>query len=106
MHRAILKELMTVRFWRICFAAFFSIILLRGDEAIGSPRLLSVTPPDGATQVVTTSPLVFVFDQAMDTNVLLLPSVTGFTGSYELTAPGLNQGVGALWTDDRTLTMT
>jgi hypothetical protein len=106
MHRAILKELVTVKFWRSCIAAFFSIILLRSDEAIGSPRLLSVTPMDGATQVATASPLVFVFDQAMDTNVLLLQSVTGFTGSYELTAPGLNHGVGTLWTDDRTLTMT
>ena len=40
-----------------------------------APKLSSVSPSDGATQVATTSPIVFVFDQAMDTNVFLVPSL-------------------------------
>jgi hypothetical protein len=71
-----------------------------------APAVISVVPTDGATQVPNTSSLVITFDQAMDTSVTLVPSATGFTGNYAVTAPGLATQVLATWgSDGKSLTI-
>ncbi len=87
-------------------AVLFFACLTISPFAQTAPTLSSVTPADGATQVATTTPLVFVFDQAMDTNVFLIASSAGLVGTYELTAPNFNQVLAAEWTNDRTITIT
>lgn len=70
------------------------------------PVLVSVSPANGATQVPTTSSLVFVFDQDMEASPLLIQSTPGLIGSYAVTAPGFNQTLAASWgADKRTLTI-
>ncbi len=72
-----------------------------------APVVLSVSPAEGATQVPTTTPLVITFDQAMDTTVQPVGSVTGFTGNFEVKAPGSNINFFGNWSaDGKTLTIT
>jgi hypothetical protein len=88
-----------------CLLSPFAAILSLPAQT--APTIVSVSPADGATQVPTTSPLTFVFDQAMDTSVVIVQSMAGFTGNLELTAPGFNQFVTGTWGDDeKTLTIT
>lgn len=70
-----------------------------------APTVTSVTPANGATGVSITSPLVFVFNQNMDTGVDAFPSFPPFAiGNLELTPSGF---VDSEWsTDGRTLTCT
>lgn len=86
-------------------AIFCSIGLFSSAFAQTAPALVSVNPADGATQVATTSPLVFVFDQAMDTNSIILQSTASFAGTLDVVAPGFNQFISGTWTDDRTLSV-
>jgi len=66
--------------------------------------LISVTPADGANGVGSTAPLVFVFDQDMDTTVVSVPSSTGFTGNFSIVPSNLNM-FGTWGADKRTLTI-
>ena len=70
-----------------------------------APKVTSVTPANGATAVPVTSPVVFVFDQNMDTSVTPIPSIPPFlTGNLEFTPSMI---VESEWSsDDRTLTCT
>ncbi len=83
-----------------------------GVVATGSaaaPTVVSSNPPDGATLVPTTSPLVISFDQEMDTNVTLFPSSPqfGLVGNFQVTAPGANPTLLGTWGDDgKSLTIT
>jgi hypothetical protein len=71
-------------------------------HAQSAPKLVSVTPEDGATLVPTTASLVFVFDQEMDTAVPLFQSIpNAIAGNFEVTAPGFNQSLLASWGADK-----
>lgn len=71
-----------------------------------APVLVSVTPAEGATGVGATTPLVFVFDQAMDVTVPIFASVPGLVGSFETTPASVGQQMFGTWSDDgRTLTL-
>lgn len=109
--------LLLPRYLMVGFLVFFTFSAFpqtsSSDRAQGiqlqrrpGPQLVSVTPADGATQVATTTPLVFVFDMAMDTNVFLVQSTSGLVGNFEVTAPNFNQFLVAVWTNDRTITIT
>lgn len=75
--------------------------------AQGAPKVATVTPANGATGVSITSPLVFVFDQAMDQNVLIVPTIPGFfTGNLEVTPAGVPSFDCEWSTGGRTLTCT
>jgi hypothetical protein len=93
---------MILKLIRVCSIFEF----LFSTAAQNAPLLVSVQPADGATQVAPTDPVVFRFDQAMDTNVFLVPSSPGLVGGYQLEADGFKQNVLAQWTDDRTITLS
>ena len=71
----------------------------------GAPTLASVTPARGATGIAVTSPLVFVFDQAM-APIPPSPTIPGlFVGSFEVTPDTVRYD--CEWgADQRTLTCT
>src|SRR6185503_19155529 len=51
---------------------------------IPPPKLVSVTPTNNATDISPSSPVVFVFDQAMDTSIPLQASAAPiFIGNYD-----------------------
>jgi len=85
------------------FLMVASISMARAQTA---PHLVSVTPADGATSVPTTSSLVFVFDQDMDTTVPFFQSVPPFlVGNFDIESPGFSQQLSGSWgADQRTLT--
>jgi hypothetical protein len=91
------------------FVHGFALLAGLGFEARSqtAPRLVSVTPVDGATLVPTTSSLVFVFDQDMDTAVPPFQSIANvIAGNFEVLAPNFNQSLLASWgADKRTLTI-
>ncbi|MBL9128978.1 MAG: Ig-like domain-containing protein, partial [Verrucomicrobiales bacterium] len=71
-------------------------------RAQSAPTLASVTPTNGATLVPTTSSVVFVFDQEMDTSVFLLQTIpNALVGNFEVVAPGFNQSLIATWGADK-----
>lgn len=86
---------------------FVALTLPIAVFAQAAPKLASVTPEDGATLVPTTASLVFVFDQEMDTSVLLFQSIpNALAGNFEVTAPGFNQSLLASWgADKRSITL-
>ena len=87
----------------LVFTAIALSLLVRAHAA---PSLVSVTPPNGATNVPVDSTLVFRFDQDMDTSVLLLASFPPFVvGNFEV-SPITAVFSGAWEPDDRTLTCT
>ncbi|MBI2924076.1 MAG: Ig-like domain-containing protein [Verrucomicrobia bacterium] len=79
-------------------------------QAQSVPKLVSVTPANGATDAAPRGPVVFVFDQVMDITAPLFASVPPFlVGSYEFAPNSVNAlvGSGAKWgADRRTLTFT
>lgn len=98
--------------WVACARCFLLLLatgrlLVAPASAQTAPRLASVTPVDGATLVPTTSPLVFVFDQDMDTSVPPLQTIpNALVGNFEVIAPNFNQSLLASWgADKRTLTI-
>ena len=88
----------------LLFVVFVASI---GARAQTAPRLVSVSPEDGATLVPTTSSLVFVFDQDMDTSVPLFQSIpNAIAGNFEVLATGFNQSLLASWgADKRSITI-
>ena len=70
------------------------------------PRLVSVTPASGATDVSPSSAVSFVFDQDMDTSVPLVASAPPFfIGNYQFTPPNVSALFSGSWSaDGRTLT--
>ena len=67
--------------------------------------ILSVTPGNSATNVATNSPIVFVFDQDMNTTVAPLASIpAALIGNFEIEPPKLTVS-GSWGTDKRTLTL-
>lgn len=93
------------------FTPVLTLLALLGGTpaslAQNAPVVVSVTPENGATSVPTTSPLVFVFDQAMDTAVPVIQSTAGLVGSFSIEAPGFNQILSATWgSDEKTLTIS
>ncbi len=101
-HSCLQPVLRPGRILRPCAAVLASLAV----HAQTPPVVVSVSPPDGATQVPTQTKLVFTFDQPMDTTVVLLQSAPGLVGSFEVTAPGFNQVLVATWgPDQRTLTV-
>lgn len=70
--------------------------------AAQAPRIVSVTPADGATDVSVSTPIVIVFDQDMDT--LLAPF--GALGNLAMSPANLSQTTLGTWAvDKRTLTL-
>jgi len=69
------------------------------------PKLASVTPPNNATNVPpTTTPIIFVFDQPMETSTALVASASA-VGNYQFTPSTLNTQLTGFWSaDKRTLT--
>src|SRR5262245_59911959 len=91
---------------RLLAAACFATLVVSMQSFAAAPALVSVTPADGATQVPTTSGIVFVFDQDMDTTGLLIQSGPGYAGAFSVTAPNFNQTLIPTWgADKRTLTI-
>ena len=72
------------------------------------PRLVSITPAPGATDVSPTAPMIFEFDQEMDTTVTLIPSSPPFfIGNYHITPANISPFFTGSWSaDGRTLTFT
>ncbi len=74
--------------------------------AATAPKIVSVSPVDGATQVPVTAALVIVFDQDMDVTVPPVQSTSGFVGSFDFKAPGFTQPLSGTWgADKRTMTI-
>lgn len=73
-----------------------------------APQLVSVTPASGATGVGTSTPLVFVFDQDMDTTFGLIPTIpNALVGNFETSPSTVGMQMTGEWGDDnRTLTVT
>ena len=73
-----------------------------------APQLTSVTPASGATGIGTSTPLVFVFDQDMDTAFGLIPTVPGaLVGNFETTPSTVAMQMTGEWGEDnRTFTVT
>lgn len=76
--------------------------------AQAAPQVTRVTPADGSTGVEGSAPLVFVFDQEMDTSVFPVPSVPPFlVGNIEIEPSSLALQLSGEWSEDgRTLTIT
>lgn len=92
----------------LLFVALLGINLIALQPArAAAPVLSQVTPARGATGVALTTPLVFVFDQAMAA-VPAFPSVPPFVvGNLELEPADSVPSVDAEWSaDGRTLTCT
>jgi hypothetical protein len=69
-----------------------------------APKVLSMVPLAGATEVSATTPMVFTFDQDMDTSVVLTATVLASSpGNFEFKPFG-NLVTGSWATDKRTLT--
>jgi len=69
-----------------------------------APKLVSIMPANGATDVSPTTAVSFVFDRDMDTNVMLVPSAPPFVvGNYHF-APSTVLFTGSWGSDRRTLT--
>lgn len=73
-----------------------------------APKVVSVSPADGSTGVNGSTPLVFVFDQEMETSVFPVPSVPPFlVGNIEVEPSSLALQLSGVWSEDgRTLTIT
>jgi len=71
-----------------------------------APKIVSVTPANGASDVSVTTQLVFVFDQPMLTWVPIIPSIPGvFVGNLDLSPAESVPSLNGLWSEDgRTLT--
>jgi hypothetical protein len=72
------------------------------------PQLASVTPADGSTGAGSTTPLVFTFDQPMDTTVPYFPTSPGvpLIGNFEFLPASFALQVSGTWSaDGRTLTV-
>ena len=71
------------------------------------PKLVSVTPTIGATNVPPTSPITFVFDLEMDTNVALTASLAPILiGNYEFKPSTVAMSSGVWSADRRSLTFS
>ncbi len=71
-----------------------------------APKVVSVTPANGATDVSVTTALVFVFDQPMQTWVPIVPSIPGvFVGNLDLSPAESVPSLDGLWSEDG-LTLT
>jgi hypothetical protein len=69
-----------------------------------TPQLVSVTPANGTTNAALNSSLVFVFDQPMDTDVIVIPSFPPFLiGNLDISRAG-HYTDGSWSADGRTLT--
>jgi hypothetical protein len=73
---------------------------------IPPPKLVSVTPTNNATDVSASSPVVFVFDQAMDTSTPLQASAAPILiGNYDFYPANISALFSGSWSADmRTLT--
>jgi hypothetical protein len=73
-----------------------------------APTVVSVSPADGSTGVDGSTPLVFVFDQEMETSVSPVPSIPPFlVGNIEVEPSSLGLQLAGEWSEDgRTLTIT
>jgi hypothetical protein len=94
--------------WALLAGAVAGLVLASAAWA-QAPQLVSVDPPNGATDVATDAEIVFVFDQPMDTSVPLVPSLPqfGLVGNYELTGAGQFNFLNGTWSEDGlTLTCT
>jgi hypothetical protein len=70
--------------FRACIV-LFTLASTVAAEAQSAPKLVSVTPADGATDVATNSAVVFVFDQDMNTQVVPFASLPpAFVENYEI----------------------
>ena len=73
-----------------------------------APVLASVTPANGSTGAGSTTPLVFTFDQPMDTTVPFFPTTPGIplVGNFEMLPASFAMQVDGSWSDDgRVLTV-
>ncbi len=73
-----------------------------------APVLASVTPANGSTGAGSTTPLVFTFDQPMDTTVPYFPTTPGIplVGNFEFLPSTFATQVNGTWSvDGRTLTI-
>ena len=72
------------------------------------PKIVSVTPANGSTDISPTSALTFVFDQVMDTSVMLTASFPPFAiGNFDLKPTTISSLFTGSWgTDQKTLTFT
>src|SRR5437868_10088629 len=59
-----------IRLYKAALLASACFGILRTLLAQNPPQVLSVTPANGQTGIATNSPVVFVFDQDMDTRIL------------------------------------
>ncbi len=84
----------------------FSQFLRVTQAQAQAPQLVSVTPANGATGVATDASIVFVFDQAMDTDIPLVSSFPPFlVGNFEATGAGTLPIFAGTWSGDgKTLT--
>jgi len=75
-------------------------------RAQSAPQLVSVNPPNGATNAAPRGWVVFVFDQTMDTTIPLQATIgTIVIGNYEFTPTTVNTTMSGSWgADRRTLT--
>ena len=98
---AALRRVLHILCATLLFGAWWSSPSARAQ---GTPQLASVTPPNGDTNASLSSSLVFVFNQPMDTNVLVLPSFPPiFIGNLDVTPA--NYFLSGTWSaDGRTLT--
>lgn len=72
-----------------------------------APKLVSVTPTVGATNVPPTSPVTFLFDLEMDTNVVLTASLAPILiGNYEFKPSTVPMSSGIWSADRRSLTFS
>lgn len=72
-----------------------------------APKLVSVTPAVGATNVPPTSPITFLFDLEMDTNVVLTASLAPILiGNYEFKPSTVPMSSGVWSADKRSLTFS
>ncbi len=74
--------------------------------AQSAPKVVGVTPSNGAADVSVTTALVFVFDQPMQTWVPIIPSVPNLlVGNLDLSPAESVPSLDGLWSEDgRTLT--
>lgn len=72
-----------------------------------APKLVSASPANGATNVPPTTPVTFVFDLEMDTNVTLTASLGAILiGNYEFKPSTVALSPGSWSADKRSLTFT